>query len=112
MERGMNKVVIVTRKTRLKELIYKYNTVEQVKFYLEHLGADFSDYVEEDKKYERAVKKVMQTAEKYARVQEIDRGFVPNMIFLSDRKSTLLPGIILAGMESDAIEFNAGNEVH
>ena len=45
MERGMNKVVLVTRKTRLKELIYKYNTVEQAQFYMEHMGADFSDYL-------------------------------------------------------------------
>ena len=81
MERGMNKVVLVTRKTRLAELIYKYNTVEQAKFYIEHLGADFSDYQQEDKMYRMAVAQVLQCAEKYARVQEIDREFVPNMIF-------------------------------
>ena len=44
IERGMNKVIIVTRKTRLTELVEKYNTLEQAKFYIEHLGADFSDY--------------------------------------------------------------------
>lgn len=81
MDRGMNKVVLVTRKTRLMELIYKYNTVEQAKFYIEHMGVDFSDYLEEDKRYRQAVKQVMDTAEKYARVQEIDRNFLPNMIF-------------------------------
>jgi len=47
MERGMNKIVIVTRKTRLTELIYKYNTLEQARFYIEHLGVDFSDYIKE-----------------------------------------------------------------
>ena len=47
MERGMNKVVLVTRKTRLNELVYKYNTIEQAKFYIEHLGADFTDYMRE-----------------------------------------------------------------
>lgn len=81
MERGMNKVVIVTRKTRLKDLIYKYNTMEQAKFYIEHMGADFSDYVNEDKRYREAVAEVMEVSEKYARVQRIDRGFLPNMIF-------------------------------
>lgn len=81
MERGMNKIVIVTRKTRLKEMIYKYNTVEQAKFYIEHLGADFSDYEKEDIIYEEAVRKAINVSEKYGRTQVLDREFVPNMIF-------------------------------
>ena len=81
MDRGMNKIVIVTRKTRLVELIHKYNTLEQAKFYIEHLGVDFSDYMLEDEKYNKAVALVTQAAEKYARVQVVDRDFVPTMIF-------------------------------
>lgn len=81
MDRGMNKIVIVTRKTRLQELVYKYNTVEQAKFYIEHMGVDFSDYMREDQQYRKAVSQVRNVAEKYARIQEIDREFVPNMIF-------------------------------
>ncbi len=81
MERGMNKVVLVTRKTRLHELIQKYNTMEQARFYIEHLGADFTDYLREDKRYREAVEKVAAAAEKYARVQCIDRDFLPNMLF-------------------------------
>lgn len=80
-DRGMNKVVLVTRKTRLKELTYKYNTVEQARFYIEHMGVDFSDYLEEDACYQRAVKQVKETAQRYARVQEIDRDLIPNMLF-------------------------------
>lgn len=81
MERGMNKVVLVTRKTRLQELVRKYNTMEQARFYIEHLGADFSDYLREDEIYRAAVEKVGAAAEKYARLQHIDRDFLPNMIF-------------------------------
>lgn len=81
MERGMNKVVIVTRKTRLHDLICKYNTMEQAKFYIEHMGADFSDYISEDKRYQEAVEEVVEVSEKYARVQRIDRDFLPNMMF-------------------------------
>lgn len=81
MEREMNKIVIVTRKTRLQELVQKYNTVEQAKFYIEHMGADFADYIEEDRQYQRTLKEVCAAAEQYARVQRIERGFVPNMIF-------------------------------
>lgn len=83
-ERGMNKIIIVTRKTRLTELVNKYNTLEQAKFYIEHLGADFSDYVLEDKNYRRAVAAVKSIAEKYARIQEVDRTFFPNIILGSE----------------------------
>lgn len=80
-DRGMNKVVLVTRKTRLTELVYKFNTMEQARFYIEHMGVDFSDYLKEHANYQKAVKMVRDIAEYYARVQEIDRDFLPNMIF-------------------------------
>ena len=81
MDRGMNKIIIVTRKTRLSELIYKYNTFEQAKFYIEHMGADFSDYISEDETYRSAVRTVTESCERLARVQVVDRESVPNMIF-------------------------------
>lgn len=77
----MNKIIVVTRKTRLSELIYKYNTLEQAKFYIEHMGADFSDYLVEDETYRKAVQSVSDSCERLARVQMIDRESVPNMIF-------------------------------
>lgn len=82
--RGMNKVIIVTRKTRLGELVQKYNTIEQAEFYIKHLGADFSDYVLEDRNYSKAVSMVKSIAVKYARVHEIDRTFFPNLILGRD----------------------------
>jgi len=81
MERGMNKIVIVTRKTRLNELVMKYNTVEQAKFYIEHMGADFADYLAEDRQYQAVLQQVGDVAERFARVQRIERGFLPNMMF-------------------------------
>ena len=37
------KVVLVTRQTRLEELVARHHTLSQARFYLEHLGADFTD---------------------------------------------------------------------
>ena len=34
MDRNANKIVIVTQKSRLQELLYKYNTKAQAKFYI------------------------------------------------------------------------------
>ena len=81
MERGMRKVVVVTMRTRLEELKIRYNTTEQAKFYIEHMGQAFDDYIAEDEKYREAVKAVSMAAEKDCRLQIIDRSFVPNMIF-------------------------------
>ncbi len=81
MERGMHKIVIVTRRTRLTELVNKYNTVEQAKFYIEHMGADFSDYMAEDSRYRQVLQQVADVAGRFARVQQIERSFLPNMIF-------------------------------
>ena len=41
------KIVLIVRDTRLDELIARFNTVQQAQFYVEHLGADFSDYLQE-----------------------------------------------------------------
>ena len=55
MDRNANKIVIVTQKSRLQELLCKYNTKAQAKFYIEHMGADFSDYILEDETYQKAL---------------------------------------------------------
>ena len=81
MDRGMNKIVIVKRKTRLEELKRRYNTIEQARFYVEHLGADFSDYELEHKYYYNALENVRRLAQPYARIQEIEKDYIPNMIF-------------------------------
>ena len=41
---GRDKLVIVTRKTALEELIERFNTRDQARFYIEHMGGDFTGY--------------------------------------------------------------------
>ena len=41
-------------RTRLEELIAKYHTLAQARFYVEHLGADFADYEREHETYRRS----------------------------------------------------------
>lgn len=81
MVRGLNKIVIVTRRTRLSDLVKRYNTVEQARFYVEHMGIDFEDYVIEDAQYKSALNEVKNIAARYGVVQVTDREYVPNMIF-------------------------------
>ena len=37
-----DKLVIVTRKTALEELVERFNTRDQARFYIEHMGGDFA----------------------------------------------------------------------
>lgn len=78
---GIHKIVIIKKKTRLEELIARFNTVEQARFYVEHMGADFKDYKDEHDNYYQALEIVRGNAKTYARVHEIDKEYVPNMIF-------------------------------
>src|SRR5262249_39246739 len=75
------KVVLVTRKTRLEDLIARYLTAEQARFYVEHLGADFSDYQCEHDVFVAERQRAVRTLEQWGRYQVIDRSFLPNFIF-------------------------------
>lgn len=76
-----NKIILVTRTTRLEELIARFNTVEQAKFYVEHLGADFSDYETEHGKYRDAQRDTEAQLRQIGRVQTLDRAYLPNFVF-------------------------------
>lgn len=79
--RTENKIILVVRHTRLDELIARFNTLEQAKFYVEHLSGDFSDYQAEDQLYKRAVHHTEEILSRIGRVQLLDRTFLPNFIF-------------------------------
>src|SRR5208283_5456004 len=76
-----NKIVLVTRPTRLAELVIRFNTVSQARFYIEHQGADFSDYLREDETYHRALTEAQSVLSQMGRLQIVDRGFLPNFLF-------------------------------
>jgi NAD kinase len=75
------RIILTYRRSRLQELIARHNTQEQARFYIEHLGGDFEDYVRED----TVLTEVLQTAERdlrqLGRVQRLERGFLPNYLF-------------------------------
>lgn len=76
------KVVVVTRKTRLAELVERFNTRAQAKFYIEHAGGDFAEYEAEDAAYRAALEHVRRDVEIGLKVQVLDRALVPTYTFL------------------------------
>lgn len=76
-----HKIVLITQKTRLENLIQRYNTVEQAEFYVNHHGGDFTDYKIEHKTYYDSVRVVEEFLQNYGRLHCLDRSFVPNYLF-------------------------------
>ncbi len=77
----LDKIVLVTRKTRLDDLVARFNTRAQAKFYITHSGGDFSDYEREDDAYRRALDEVRGALELGLKVQLVDRAFIPTFLF-------------------------------
>jgi NAD kinase len=75
------KLVIVTRRTRLEELIARFNTRGQARFYLEHAGVDFTDYAREHETYQRALDRLRRDLDLGLPRQFLERDLVPTYVF-------------------------------
>ncbi len=76
-----NKLILIVRKTRLDELIARHNTRSQAQFYVEHLGADFSDYEREHRRYQEMVERASDILSGLGKLQVVDRAYLPNFLF-------------------------------
>jgi len=97
-----NKIVLVTRKSRLEELIVRFNTLSQAKFYVEHLGADFSDYLNEHDTYKSVIKSAENIIQQFGQLQVVDRSFLPNFIF---GKNDLVIAIGQDGLVANTLKY-------
>lgn len=75
------KIVIITRRTRLEELVNRFNTRSQARFYIEHAGGEFADYEREDDAYRSSLDQVRRALEFEMPQQLVDRGLVPTFQF-------------------------------
>lgn len=92
------KVVLVTRRTRLDELIARHNTLAQARFYVGHLGADFGDYLAENEAYARSLRVAVEALEGWGRYQLLDREMVSNFVFA--------PSDIVVALGQDGVVAN------
>src|SRR5262249_10147811 len=75
------KLVVVTRRTRLEELIDRFNTRGQARFYIEHAGGDFRGYEDEHDAYQRALERLRGDLGFGAPPQFMDRSLVSTYTF-------------------------------
>jgi NAD kinase len=102
------KIVIVTRKTRLEELIERFNSRAQAKFYIEHAGGDFSEYVEEDVAYNSSMELLRRSLDIGLKVQIVDREFMPNFLFT---EKDLIVAVGQDGLVANTAKYVGGQPI-
>lgn len=75
------KIVVITRRTVLEELVARFNTEGQARFYLESAGQDFAPIEAAHRRYHAALDRVRGLVPAGIRHQAIDRGFLPQFAF-------------------------------
>jgi NAD kinase len=78
---SIEKIVVVTKKTTLEELVLRLNSRSQARFYLEQNGVAFEEYEQSDAQYRRAVEAVAKQLPRGLKSQFIDRDLLPTYQF-------------------------------
>ncbi len=74
------KIILVTRKTRYEDLIERFNTRAQAKFYIEHSGSNFEEYEKEYEIYQKALSTVHSAINSILKIHAVDRTLVPSLL--------------------------------
>jgi len=97
--------VIVRRKTRQEELVARYNTWQQARFYLEHLGHDAGAYEAEHIRYHECLTSVYANAQKFAPTVFLERELIPDFIF---RKTDIVIAVGQDGLVANVLKYAHG----
>ena len=73
--------IIIRDKTRLEQLIERFNSKAQAKFYIESTGGDFEFYESEHHKFYNSLKKTQDVIGQSFKTKVLDRSFLPTYIF-------------------------------
>jgi NAD kinase len=75
------KVILVTRKTQLEELIERHGTKDQAAFLLKQRGQSIDDFANAHDIYQKSLSELKAAIPSSIRLQSIDRSFLPNFLF-------------------------------
>ena len=77
----IEKIVVVTRKTALQDLVYRMNSKAQAKFYLEQNQVSFKEYEQADVQYQQSLDDIRQRLPRTVKHQFLDRDLLPTYQF-------------------------------
>ncbi|AEF82467.1 NAD(+)/NADH kinase [Leadbettera azotonutricia] len=108
MKKFENRLVIVTRATRLEKVLESQNTISQARFYVNQLGSDFDEYETEHQQYGDSLRLVRRSLEELGNIQLLDRKFLPNFIFSPD---DMVVVVGQDGLVANTLKYLAGQPV-
>jgi NAD kinase len=73
--------IIIKNKTRLENLIERFNTKQQAKFYIERSGGKFEDYELEHENFSNSLSLVQRQLSKTLKNKIVERSFLPSFLF-------------------------------
>lgn len=94
--------VLVTRKTRLQELVERFNSWAQAKFYLEHNQVNVQDYLDENVRYQAQLQEAETVLRGLGRFQRIERTMLTTYQF---GKSDIVVVIGQDGLVANTLKY-------
>jgi NAD kinase len=88
---AIENAIVIVNKTRLEQLVERFNTKAQAKFYIEHSGGDFADYELEHSNFKRSLEKVQKILSNRLKHKIVERKYLPNFLF-SERDIAIVVG--------------------
>lgn len=88
---AIENAIVIVNKTRLQQLVERFNTKAQAKFYIEHQGGNFDDYQREHDQFMRSLDEVQRIVGRRLRNKVVERRFLPNFLF-SDKDVAVVVG--------------------
>ena len=101
-------VIIVTRKTELDDLVARFNTQAQARFYLEQAGQSFERIQVAHDRHQQVLAKVRQAVPGNVKSQMIDRELVPRFTF---GEADLVVTVGQDGLVSNTAKYLAGQPI-
>lgn len=113
------KVIIIRDKTRLEQLVERFNSKAQAKFYIESSGGNFENYVMENDTFYHSLKSIETTVAKFFKYKIVNRNFLPTYIFtetdlvlvigqdgLVANTAKYVNGLPIVGVNPDAVRYD------
>lgn len=81
---NFEQVILIRSKTRLEQLIERFNTKAQAQFYIERSDGDFKMYENEHQDFYDALNHIQKAILKHVKCKVLDRSFLTNYLFAPD----------------------------
>ena len=107
-ERLERKFVVVTRRTRLKEMVARHSTLSQARFRARAEGSDWADVEAEHGSYERTLDTLRSRLAAHARVVTLERAYLPTHLF---GPQDILVCVGQDGLVANSLKYTTGQYV-